>query len=419
MTKQQTIFKLIQKTQDQFTSEFNLLINLIRPVSDENTSNKIESISKQSINWNEFIFLIDRHRVAPLVWRGLNRESNLKFPNSIKDAISKRVSMNKKRALQQSAELIKLSRLFEYNGIQAISLKGPILAKQVYGDIGMRHAGDLDFFVDRGNLEKATNLLIKNNYLLTAKYQGINSNDMPVFMQLRNHYEFKSNEGICIELHWRILFNAPIDKVMNFQQPKISTLTFTNQDINILTPELNFIYLVLHGTRHAWFRLKWLCDIAELLEHQPSHLNYINYFNSLYTSRSLTQLNLLLQTYFDMNLEFNQFRGNNINKATKCMFKYSSSRIHSNIVPSLSDFKNIIFELRYNILLTNILKYKTNFLLTKLIVVGDQWKIEFLLKKYNIMFFIFRPLYLAFRFTINKKNALEKSKAQSNANIFN
>ncbi|MDY6844901.1 MAG: nucleotidyltransferase family protein, partial [Thermodesulfobacteriota bacterium] len=70
-----------------------------------------------------------------------------------------------------------------------------------------------------------------------------------------------------IELHYRCfndprLFPLNIDQVLKEQR----FLTIAGRQVQTLTIEDTILYLCVHGSLHAWFRLFWLCDIAEILE---------------------------------------------------------------------------------------------------------------------------------------------------------
>ena len=392
----------------EFSTEFNILTRLIRPTMDENTLQSLSDLIKNPVDWQEFLRLGDRHRVVPLVWRGMGRCRDIDFPENVQETIKRKTDFNRKRALQQTAELIQLSRLFEENGIRAISLKGPILAKQVYGDVGMRHAGDLDLLVDKNNFEKAKLILLQCGYTLGEKYVSIKENEQAVFMELRNHFTFNNPTlKTSVELHWRYLFNNQINILGDSNALiNITYVELHKTKINMLPPDSNFLYLVLHGTRHAWFRLKWLCDIAEL---SNDNINILNNYkeDTIQTQmkRPFLQLSMLLQTLFDMPLPINTTP---MNRAVLNLYDYISSRIQSNTHPPFSNFKDIFKEIRYNLLLKRAISYKLKFITTKFIVAGDTWRMKPLSSKYFPIFIIFKPFYVftkLYRAITNKKHS--------------
>ena len=51
--------------------------------------------------------------------------------------------------MRMTAELIRIMRLLEENGIEALAFKGPTLAYSVYGNIVLRQYGDLDILTKK------------------------------------------------------------------------------------------------------------------------------------------------------------------------------------------------------------------------------------------------------------------------------
>ena len=64
-----------------------------------------------------------------------------------------------------TSELIKVMKLFEENGVEYISFKGPVLSQLAYGDITLRQYVDLDILIKKEDLRKADNLLKKEFFL--------------------------------------------------------------------------------------------------------------------------------------------------------------------------------------------------------------------------------------------------------------
>lgn len=168
-----------------------------------------------------------------------------------------------------TAELIRIMKLLEDNGIKALAFKGPTLAQVAYGDITLRQYGDLDILIDRHNISTATQLLLQNNYdtiySLSETQNKILENvvhDIPLWSKTK---------GIYIELHWVLSsgqFWIPLEKLNYFNDTTF--VTINNTDIPTSSTEKLFIYLCVHGHKHQWERLEWLLDIVKLINTQPN-----------------------------------------------------------------------------------------------------------------------------------------------------
>src|SRR5690606_26442693 len=155
------------------------------------------------------------------------------------------------------------------NNISAIPIKGPVLAEIVYKDIALREYGDLDILVRKGEYEQAIQLL------LTLGYQETNypSSSNSVWHRKYAHHRTFINErsGVFVEMHWDLTERNPalleIDKIA---PEHLIDIMFGGTTTQVLNPELTLLYLCVHGYRHQWERLSWLCDVAELINTHPN-----------------------------------------------------------------------------------------------------------------------------------------------------
>jgi Uncharacterised nucleotidyltransferase len=72
---------------------------------------------------------------------------------------------------------------------------------------------------------------------------------------------------LFLELHWRLTTNSllmPLDARMSWSRSE--PVHVAGADFVTLPDEELFLYLCVHGSVHMWFRLKWLADIAALLQ---------------------------------------------------------------------------------------------------------------------------------------------------------
>ena len=168
-----------------------------------------------------------------------------------------------RRALRQLRELLAVHRDMETAGILAVPFKGPVLAAQLYGDVARRQSNDLDFLVRRSDLGRATDLLVARGYRpppLLATRRGAK------FLDGVGHHRFTRGDGAIVELHWDFAprhFPYPIDRarVRSHLEPvRIGgRLLYT-----VPRDELLFL-LCAHGAKHAWVRLAWIRDVAQLV----------------------------------------------------------------------------------------------------------------------------------------------------------
>ncbi|MCC5639670.1 nucleotidyltransferase family protein [Nostoc sp. CHAB 5844] len=72
-------------------------------------------------------------------------------------------------------------------------------------------------------------------------------------------------------LHWRITprffpFELPVADLWQRRQ----WLSLLNVPVPTLAPEDLLLSLCVHGAKECWGKLKWICDVAELIRTNPA-----------------------------------------------------------------------------------------------------------------------------------------------------
>ena len=78
---------------------------------------------------------------------------------------------------------------------------------------------------------------------------------------------YLQTRDLFLELHWRLTSNPllmPTDAATLWSRSEQVRVAGAN--LSTLPDEDLFLYLCVHGSVHMWFRLKWLVDIAALLQ---------------------------------------------------------------------------------------------------------------------------------------------------------
>jgi hypothetical protein len=255
-----------------------------RSVIDSAAHDRIRSYVHAEIDWDFFINTAHRHRVLPLVYRT--------FANSHADEVPKRVMQrlrnafyaNARRNLLLTAELFQILTVFEKQNIPAIPYKGPILAAALYGEVSFREFSDLDVIVPKDLAEKATALLLEQGYKI-KKEAG--EKDLLLV---------RDDAGTTVELHWGItIAKDPLQVKPEFLWENLHTVSVGGKTVTIHAPEDLLLILCIHGGKHRWEHLGWLCDIAEIIRRYPQ-LDWTGLMDraSMLAARRILLLGLLL-----------------------------------------------------------------------------------------------------------------------------
>jgi hypothetical protein len=217
------------------------------------------------INWSYVIELAEQHRVMPLLCQSLNEVCPTLVPDDVLNSLREYTKANARYNLYRTRELIKLLTLFESSGIPALPFKGPVLSVLVYNNLGLRDYGDLDILVRQQDVLRAHRLLTEQGYKLGTP--SVQSHKEPHFSRRNKDLIFDSADGLVrVELHWRLTgshFDFPLD--LDSLWKSLEAVTLAGSAMRTLAPEDLLLYLCMHGSRHGWERLLWICDVAELL----------------------------------------------------------------------------------------------------------------------------------------------------------
>jgi hypothetical protein len=144
-------------------------------------------------------------------------------------------------------------------------LKGPSLAAAAYGNLSLRHFGDLDILMPREDIPKARKLLVSRGY--HSKPQ-LSDSEEEAYLRSHHDYEFvRRKDGVVVELQWGITqwsFAFPLDFEDIWKRRE--TMCLAGVTIPTLSNEDRLLILCVHGTKHRWEQLNWICDIAEVVE---------------------------------------------------------------------------------------------------------------------------------------------------------
>jgi len=245
----------------QFPKELVLLLSLLK--SEEGKCDSVCSGSSgelDPIDWDAFLELAVHHRVFPALYRKL-KDTQETVPPSVLQALKNDYKQNTFQMLHLSAEMDAVCKLFSDAQIRTLVLKGPVLAADLYGDISLRTSGDLDILVPIDKLELAEKLLAGHGYVKDEYIQTV-LNDW----KWRHHHVtfFHRHKGIKVEVHWRLGPGPGKEPGFDALWKRRRISAVTRHPVYYLGREDLFLFLVSHGARHGWSRLRWLMDIDRM-----------------------------------------------------------------------------------------------------------------------------------------------------------
>lgn len=248
-------------------AEHELLLTCSRTHVDEQRRQRIKEILASPINWEELFIFGRRHGLLPLFYVQLSRIAAAEVPPIELARLKQHYQENAARNLLLTKELLRLIDSFAAAGIDAIPYKGPALADTAYGNLTYRRFLDLDVMVRKQHVVPACEVLLKAGYSTAVNWSDA---QQELLLRTQHNLQFtREEQRLIVELHWEVtseLFARSLQAESLWERLEETRL----QDVTVkaLALEDLLLSLCVHGSKHLWERLSWICDIAELLTNQ-------------------------------------------------------------------------------------------------------------------------------------------------------
>jgi hypothetical protein len=252
---------------DELTSrvEDELVLLCVRTKVDEETSARIKAItsSPDEVDWNYVYRLARSHSVLPLIYSQLSTTAPANVPPDQLARLKENYQDNVARNLLLTAELCRILQTFAAAGIEAVPYKGPALAVYAYGKLALRRFVDLDILVRKADTLRAKELLTAEGFVCGTPWTNA---QQALLMRTQHNLSLSREEGrLVVELHWEVassLFASSLQAEEFWG--RLETMRLNNAVVKTLSAEDLLLSLCVHGSKHLWERLAWICDVAEL-----------------------------------------------------------------------------------------------------------------------------------------------------------
>jgi len=262
-----------KETMEPENAPFHFLVACSRVESEAERRAEIGEALSRFESAEALIALSARHGVLPLVYSTLK---NLSSDTTVGPTIDSELLARIKAAYLQvvrhnmllGGELLKMTKLFQKQGIETLAFKGPILAQIAYGDITLRQFGDLDIFVKRANFRKVAELLTAQGYQPRFPIETFSGEK--VMFEMNNDCPFYDRKrGIAVEIHWDFFrkLALPTERLHPWEHRR--TVSLNGTPVTTLSDESHLLYHSLHGSKHLWERFIWIVDIDRLIRATP------------------------------------------------------------------------------------------------------------------------------------------------------
>ena len=271
-----------------------LLICCARVCMDAETAGRIRELLEHAIDWAYLLRTARLHGMMPLQYRHLNATCPEAVPGPILEELREHFHSNARRNLYLTGELLNILHVFEAHGVPAIPYKGPVLAASVYGNLALREFVDLDLLVHKQDVRRTKDLLTSRGYQAHFHLTDVQE---AALLHGQCEHPFWHEEGrVLAEIQWGIVpryFSFALDYERLWERREPTSLG--GKKVLTLAPEDLLLILCVHGAKHQWEQLKWICDIAELVHvHQKMDWDRVLTQADVLGSRRMLSLGLFL-----------------------------------------------------------------------------------------------------------------------------
>jgi len=256
------------ETATAFDVEFRLLLACSRIHADRGL---IQSLAGQTKDWGKVV------RYAQ--WHGLTQQLCQKMEDTsrpLASPVSELVKSNTRQIAQQNlrltVELLRVMRALVAETIPAIPYKGPVLAATTYGNLAMRGFCDLDILMSEKDVRRALKIMPELGY--RAEYSLTPAQEARYLRSTCEYNFLHESSQARVEIHWQVI-PPRFGLIFEFDRlwSRTTFVTIGSSQLPILSPEDALLVLSVHGFKHLWECLKWVCDVANLLS-TPEELDW-------------------------------------------------------------------------------------------------------------------------------------------------
>ena len=245
-------------------AEGEILLRCARVRLREADRARLRALAAGEVDWPLVLAQGWRHGLLPLLNLHLGEAAPDLVPPPVMAELRARAAETARESLRLTSALLRLLERMEGAGVRALPYKGPVLAVVAYGSVGLRPFADLDVLVPPAELDRAAGVLQAEGY--RPRYH-FTPRQNAAFRRVDGDYPWEHPEtGVLVELHARASserFGVSLETEALWA--RAGRVPLGGRSVPAPAPEDHLLVLAVHGCKHRWERLEWICGVAELL----------------------------------------------------------------------------------------------------------------------------------------------------------
>jgi hypothetical protein len=216
-----------------------------------------------TVDGDALLALAEAHGVAAQVSIALSDLTDAQLPPLLRDKLRAHRRHQAVATIALTAELFHILELFGAAHIEAVVVKGPVLAVRAFGDPAARQFGDVDLLLRHSDVRRASEIVTAAGFVPRVSPSHMQAGKTP------GQYYFCRGRSV-VELHTeRTLRYFPRPLPMEEFFGRKTAIALDGRQVPALSVEDEFVMLAIHGAKHFWERLTWVSDIAATVHRHP------------------------------------------------------------------------------------------------------------------------------------------------------
>ena len=245
--------------------EFLLVVECCRSAFSGGDQERVAGLAAR-VNWSRFVRTARFHRVQGLVWKSLSSLGKA-VPANVATQLAADAREIAAANLRVALESRELRATFTQAGVAMVFVKGLTVSSLAYGDSWLKMGWDIDVLIDGADIDEAGALLAGRGYIriLPDPEVGLRS-----WHHRRKESVWRSGD-VHVELHTRLVDNLRLIPNIDVHSERREVELAPGISLPTLASDELFAYLCVHGASSLWFRLKWITDLAAILQQCDPH----------------------------------------------------------------------------------------------------------------------------------------------------
>lgn len=226
------------------TPEDRLLFACTRQKVQESHRRLVQELCMHPVQWQVVYATADAHAVAPLVYANLKQcgVTNLGIPEDVQEKFEHEFYRNIIAKRKITAKTAQVLAFLNQHNVETMLIKGAALDLLVYEQPWFTTANDVDLILKQSRHETTIGPFLKS---------------LDRLQEIQFEYDFNEHHDISMN---GVL---PVDFATVWADAR--KISYHGSAVWVMSPEDMLIASCINSCRHRFFRLKALCDIAEII----------------------------------------------------------------------------------------------------------------------------------------------------------